>query len=332
MIQATKFTVDPRWRLILKDIGVSENEVLKRAKLPLDLFSQKNATLSADEYFRLWQGLEQSLNDPSFPLRLGQMISTESFSPPIFASLCSPNLNVAMKRISQYKRLIGPMTLQVRQDTDATTVSLDCLFTENPLPDSLVAYEMVFLVRLVRLATREQITPQSVSSSSAALKGKNYAAYFGIKPSQGKQHQLKFSAQDAMRPFLTENENMWRFFEPELRKRLTDIEAEASYANRVRSCLFELLPSGMSSIDDVAKNLAIGKRTLQRQLSQGKTSFQQELNKTREKLARHYLINSSYSGAQISFLLGFEDPNSFVRAFRSWTGETPERVRAEISQ
>jgi AraC-like DNA-binding protein len=317
---------------MLKDIGVSENEVLKRAKLPLDLFSQKNASLSVDEYFRLWQGLERSFNDPSFPLRLGQMISTESFSPPIFASLCSPNLNVAMKRISQYKRLIGPMTLHVKQDTDATTVSLDCLFTENPLPDSLVAYEMVFLVRLVRLATREQITPQSVSSSSPVLKRKDYAAYFGIKPSQGKQHQLKFSAQDAMRPFLTENENMWRFFEPELRKRLTDIEAEASYANRVRSCLFELLPSGMSSIDDVAKNLAIGKRTLQRQLSQEKTSFQQELNKTREKLARHYLINSSYSGAQISFLLGFEDPNSFVRAFRSWTGETPERVRAEIPQ
>ena len=138
MIQATKFTVDPRWRLVLKDIGVSENEVLKRAMLPRDLFSKKNATLSAGEYFRLWKGLERSFNDPSFPLRLGQMISTESFSPPIFASLCSPNLYVAMKRISQYKRLIGPMILQVKQDTDATTVSLDCLFTENPLPDSLV--------------------------------------------------------------------------------------------------------------------------------------------------------------------------------------------------
>ena len=30
MIQATKFTVDPRWRLMLKDIGISENEVLNR--------------------------------------------------------------------------------------------------------------------------------------------------------------------------------------------------------------------------------------------------------------------------------------------------------------
>ena len=123
---------------------------------------------------------------------------------------------------------------------------------------------------------------------------------------------------------------MWRFFEPELRKRLADIEAEASYASRVRSSLFELLPGGLSSIDDVAKNLAVSKRTLQRYLNDEKTSFQKELNKTRERLARHYLANSTYSGAEISFLLGFEDPNSFVRAFRSWTGDTPEKVRAEI--
>ncbi len=33
------------------------------------------------------------------------------------------------------------------------------------------------------------------------------------------------------------------------------------------------------------------------------------------------------SGAEISFLLGFDDPNSFFRAFRAWTGETPDQVR-----
>jgi AraC-like DNA-binding protein len=331
MIQATKFVVDPRWRILLKDIGAGESEVLKRAQLPRDLFSQKNASLNPEEYFRLWKGLEKSLNDPSFPLRIGQMISTESFSPPIFASLCSPNLNVAMERLSRYKQLIGPMTLQVEQKVQSTTISLDCLFTDNPLPDSLAATELVFLVRLVRMATREQIIPLSVSSSSSWLKRNDYASYFGVKPYPGKKHQLKFSARDAIYPFLTESPRMWQFFEPELRKRLTDIEAEASIASRVRSSLFELLPSGQTSIDDVANNLAVSKRTLQRHLSDEKTSFQQELNKTRESLARHYLVNSTYSGAQISFLLGFEDPNSFVRAFRSWTGETPEQVRAELS-
>ena len=30
---------------------------------------------------------------------------------------------------------------------------------------------------------------------------------------------------------------------------------------------------------------------------------------------------------EISFLLGFEEPNSFFRAFNEWTGRTPETVR-----
>ena len=44
----------------------------------------------------------------------------------------------------------------------------------------------------------------------------------------------------------------------------------------------------------VVKKLAVSKRTLQRNLNGKNTSFQQELNKTREKPARHYLVNSSY--------------------------------------
>jgi AraC-like DNA-binding protein len=34
------------------------------------------------------------------------------------------------------------------------------------------------------------------------------------------------------------------------------------------------------------------------------------------------------TAAEIAFLLGYEDANSFYRAFHSWTGQTPERVRA----
>jgi AraC-like DNA-binding protein len=80
-------------------------------------------------------------------------------------------------------------------------------------------------------------------------------------------------------------------------------------------------------MDTVARKLAVSKRTLQRRLSEESTTFQVELNKTREKLARHYLSKSNLSGSQISYLLGFEDPNSFCRAFHSWTGQTPNQSR-----
>ena len=332
MVQATKFVVDPGWRLILNDLGININEVLKRAQLPCDLFARKNATLSVEEYFRVWNSLEKSLDDPLFPLHLGQMISTEAFSPPIFAALCSPNLNVGIARLSRYKQLIGPMALHIEENIETTIISLDCLYTNKPLPDSLISVELVFLIHLVRLATREQIVPQAVLSTTTLINRPDYADYFGVAPVLGEANQLKFSAEDARRPFLTENEKMWQFFEPELIKRLTDIDAESTYACRVRNSLFELLPSGLCSIDDVAKKLAVGKRTLQRHLNNENTCFQSELNKTRENLARHYLKNTAFPSAQISFLLGFDDPNSFVRAFRSWTGKTPESIRKNEKQ
>ena len=67
---------------------------------------------------------------------------------------------------------------------------------------------------------------------------------------------------------------------------------------------------------------------MQRRLNAEKLSFQAVLDATREELARHYLGSSAMSGAEISFLLGFEDPSSFFRAFHTWTGETPEQVRS----
>ena len=136
-----------------------------------------------------------------------------------------------------------------------------------------------------------------------------------------------FAAEDTQRPFLTANHGMWKFFEPALRQRLADLEKHASTVERVRSALLEALPAGELSMQAVCKKLGLSTRTLQRRLQEEGSSFQQTLDALRNSLAHHYLHNSSMSGAEISFLLGFEDPNSFVRAFQTWTGSTPQAVR-----
>ncbi len=326
MTPATRFTVDAGWRLIFKDLGLTPSEVLKRAELPGDLFSRRTASLSIDEYFRLWEALADSLPNPVFPLQLGQAISVESFNPPIFAAFCSPNLNVCMRRLSRFKRLIGPMILNVNEYETETILAIECLGTEIPLPPMLVATEFVFLVYLVRQATRERIQPTAVTTE-ACLNDPAYIDFFGVSPQAGKSNQMSFAKKDALRPFLTENEPMWKFFEPELQQRLDELDINASFASRVRSALLELLPSGQCAIEDIARKLGVSKRTLQRRLSEESTTFQKELNQTREGLARHYLTHSDMSSAEISFLIGFDDPNSFVRAFHLWTGTTPESLR-----
>jgi AraC-like DNA-binding protein len=274
--------------------------------------------------------LEAESADPTLPIRLGKSISAEAFDPPIFAALCSANFNIAVRRISRYKKLIAPMALHVDEGKENTTLELEWLDTSIDPPTCLVATELVFFVQLARLATRAEVHPLEVATPRPPSPAEAYAAYFGVDVQASSAHRLVFSAEDAARPFLTANEKMWQFFEPELQKRLSELDVTATMTERVRASLLELLPSGSASVDAVSKKLGVSSRTLQRRLSTEGGSFQTVLNRTREELARYYLKSSAMSGAEISFLLGFEDPNSFFRAFHTWTGETPERVRTTL--
>ena len=123
---------------------------------------------------------------------------------------------------------------------------------------------------------------------------------------------------------------MWSFFEPSLRQRLADLDHSTSMRERVKSALLEALPAGEVSMQAICHRLGVSTRTLQRRLQTEGTTFQQTLDGLRDSLAHHYLRNTAMTGSEISFLLGFEDSNSFSRAFQSWTGRTPQTVRAEL--
>ena len=325
---ARRFIVDFGWQVLLKDLGLNAQDLLRHARLPLDLFARDAPSLTAEEYFRLWASMEHFFDDPAFPLRLGQSISVEAFSPPIFACFCSDNLQAALHRLAQYKPLIGPMTLTVEADRAGTSVVFGGLRGGGPVPPSLIATELVFLVHLARLATRERIEPIGVYASLDLPAAGAYEEFLGSPIIYGDIDGLTFSARDAHRPFLTANEKMWSVFEPELRKRVADLNPKSSFRERVRACLIETIAGGHCKMADVAARLTVSERTLQRRLQDEGTNFQQELNALREELARHYLTHSRHSSSEIAFLLGYDDPNSFIRAFHLWTGKTPESMRA----
>ncbi|WP_421725384.1 AraC family transcriptional regulator ligand-binding domain-containing protein [Bauldia sp.] len=324
-----KFTLDLGWRVLLKDLGIAPADLLRQADLPGDLLARQAPMLAVDEYFRFCEALGKLLDDPAFPLRIGQAVSVEAFSPPIFAACCSPDLNAALERLSQYKPLIGPLSLDVTVGSQETRAILGGLSGEQQPPPALMATELVFLVHLARLATRERIVPVAVHVKAPLAEADAYADFFGVPVTLGSYDGIAFSAEDARRPFMTASDSLWAVFEPELRARLGDLGIEAGFRDRVRACLNEMLAGGRCTMTDVARRLAVSTRTLQRRLHDEGTSFQQELNSLREELARHYLANSHYSGAEISFLLGYNDPNSFIRAFHTWTGQTPEAARPQ---
>ena len=97
--------------------------------------------------------------------------------------------------------------------------------------------------------------------------------------------------------------------------------------SRVRSVLLDLLPHGSVSDDLVAEALHMSVRTMHRKLVETESSFRALLVEIRRELAEQYILDSSLTLTEISLLLGFSEPSSFSRAFKSWTGTAPSEVR-----
>lgn len=327
MKRASKFVISPTWKLLLNDMQIDLNAVLAYANLPADLFNREHATLSPLGYFQLWNGIDQAAGERQLPLLLANHMTVESFDAPIFASICSPNLNTAVKRLSQYKPLIGPMELDVQQSDTETKLTITCYGFQGQLPRSLSLTEVVFFTQLSRLATREPIQPLEIELTELPDNLAEYEAYFGCKMKLGKHVAVRFRAEDASRPFLTQNAVMWEFFEAKLNQKLADLDSTANTVDRVRAVLLEALPSGESTIEHVAGKLAMSKRTLQRKLTAEVETYQSVLQSVRAELADHYLEKSNMSLGEISFLLGFHEANSFIRAYSSWKGISPGTYR-----
>lgn len=314
------FPLDKNYASLLRSQGISIEELMKRARLPLDMFQRENPCVTSGEYYRFMKAIEDIVPDQTMPITLATAENIETISPPIFGAYCSANAKECIRRIAQYKALAGAVVFEVTENENEITVNIKGE-EDTPLPEIIIGIEMVLLTNLIRKATKEKIVPVKLTVRKP-FQNPNYEKFLENKAQITGESTITFSMKDAEIPFITRNESMWNFFEPELKKRLSEMEIDDSFSAKVRSALVELLPAGKASIEDVANVLGMSKRSLQRKLKEEDTTFQKQLNHTRELLAKNYLQNTKLSSEDIAYLLGYQDLNSFFRAFSLWTGKT----------
>jgi AraC-like DNA-binding protein len=104
-------------------------------------------------------------------------------------------------------------------------------------------------------------------------------------------------------------------------------QLQALLNTQTETVIRSLLPVTACDIAVVAKVLNLSTRSLQRHLTEERTSFSEMLDAVRADLALKYLRQSELAFADIAEILGFSESSALTRAFNRWYGHSPRYER-----
>jgi len=324
-----RFRVSIQLARKLAELGVAPAGVLRHAGLPAGLFDQERILVSTEELFALYRGIASASDDPAIGLKLGTEPRVERYDPIALTAVSARSLRDALARLARYKQLTCPEELQVTEHGDECRVRFRWLLAEATEPPVLTDLCFAWVVGIARRGTGHEIQPRRLELRGPAKGRRMYEAHFGCPAKfDGRENTIVFARADLDRPFVTHNSELVATLAPQLDAELARALASSAIGEQVKGILKQQLAGRRPGIGDVAKELRVSARTLQRRLADDGASFQRLMQEARRELARHYLLHSSLELNETAYLLGYEDAHSFFRAFHGWEGSPPGEWRA----
>lgn len=310
-------------RRAFAEAGLSLERLCERAGL-----SPSNAWTTSD-FFRLWAAADETLGNRSAGLRFGAEGIARGHGVASIVALHAPDFRQALAALSRYKRLTCPELVEIEVEGDEATVRYRWLEATSEVPRLLVDTTMASLNELARQGTGGQVRPIRLELARRATDRALLRRHFDCDIVFEASHDAMVFDRAALDvPFVTMDGGAFARVVEGLERRLVEGEGHSGLIGELRVAIARQLGEGRRpSVAALARRLKVSTRTLQRRLSECNTSFQQQLDGVRRTTANRLLANTELDAIAIAMLLGFEEPNSFSRAFRAWEQTTPARWR-----
>jgi len=323
-----RFRITKAWAQRFAAEKIAVPTLLQRAGLPATLFQQEKIYVTTAEVFALWRNVAEMSPDPGFGLKLGAELRFERSHPVAIAGVCSRTFGDALQRLARYKQLTCPEEIRVHRKAQETSVEFFFIEAKEAQPDIMVDVGLSWILNVGRRGTDGEITPLRLELSRPVKHRPLLERHFGCRVCfKADRNALVFRSSDLELPFVTHNEELLTVIGTHMESELKARNASVNVGQQVKDTLRRSLAGKRPTLQDVAHELGLSSRTLQRRLTDAGITFQQLVEETRRELARHYLKQRAVELNEAAFLLGFEDANSFFRAFQGWEGTSPSEWR-----
>jgi AraC-like DNA-binding protein len=312
-------------------IGLTPTAVLRQARVPATVYHSKKNLVTTAQFFALWRAVGELSSDPAAGLKIATLIEVGNRPPSSMAAYYARDYRDALTRLARFKHLCSPEEIQITMSKDDCLITPVWLHTQEETPPLWTDAAFASFVELGRRGTGQPVNAKRVELMHDGEASGVHEAYFKCSVNfRARRNMLVLHAADLDRTFITYNAELLEMLEPQLINALEERRARKSTGEQVKWILKRLLAGARPELADVASELGLSDRTLQRRIVEDGTTFRQLLLEARQELAREYLNRPEIEVVEVAYLLGYEDSNSFYRAFRVWEGTTPSQWRSAL--
>ena len=312
------------------DCGMDRASVLAEIGLEPEALANRDNRLPLATVLRLWEILHRQF--PERALALDWVRSWKPTDLGVIGYIVAQvnTVGEAMEAVARYGQLIDEsQSTRLRREAPTSRV-------EYELAPAVLATEhaaetiMVSLVHFLRGIVGQSFAPIAVRlPHRASARSPVLERYFGCPVlHEAGEISTEFPTDLLDRPVPGADPALAAYLKAQADALAGRLAARNVVSQECARHIAERLGRGEPSQTDVARQMGMSERTLQRRLAAEGTGFNELLEGARRTMAMSYLADRKLAAYEVSFLLGYAEPATFFRAFKRWTGKTPQQYRA----
>ena len=308
--------------------GMDASSALKKAQIAPNLLEKPHAKVTALQMEWMSETAMRELDDEALGW-FRRRLPWGSYGMLVRASLTATNLGVALQRWCRHHNLLtddialrvcvdkGTACLVLREQHDLGAMREFC--TVSVLRNALGVACWLTDSRIPLTGTRLHFPAPPHADSYRVL-------FDGPTHFDAPDSRLCFDAGYLQLPVRRDEAALQRMLQRALLLTVRPYRRDRRLVEKVRQTLAEH-PEHSRNADDLAAWLNLSPRSLHRQLKEEGASLQALKDSVRRERAQHLLLKTRKPLKQIAAEVGFGNEKSFIRAFKAWTGQTPDALR-----
>lgn len=289
--------------------------------------------LSEKQVYDLWSNVLRISNDTRFGLHLGESLQLSALG--IVGEIIKSSKTVG-EAITNAAAMVEHVTdwfnMTVSRKANSFAIHI------NPLRADWKSYMpalqmldvlMVLVIHELDGLLLRKIAPLSVSYMPEITNISEYERVFRCKPvAKSRKNAISFDISFWNEPIITANYELQHFLKEKMSSALNKIRKKDRLSDKINHYLISNSYLGVLSLEETAANFHMSTRTLQRRLKEEDANFHQLADSVRQHLAVQALKQTRYTVKEIAFMMGYNELSAFSRAFKRWTGSSPETYRS----